>query len=134
MLDELGGVPGLRFAKYNDPAKDQGTVIPFIFDSEKQARKFAGSEGVRGWLPIDTGRHIYSNWEPILEKRVGGHPLRNPFNHPANKSLRTEYSKEMCPVTLDICSRTVFVSLYPDWTRENVATVIENCRKAAKTL
>ena len=134
ILEELEGTPGIFFAKYNDPARDQGTVIPFLFESEEKARKFATSEGVGGWLPIDTGRHVYINWEPIFEKRVGGHPLRNPFNHPANKGLRMDYTKDMCPKTLDICSRTVFVSLYPDWKEEAINYVITSCKKAASNL
>jgi dTDP-4-amino-4,6-dideoxygalactose transaminase len=134
ILSALEGKPGISFAKYNDPERNQGTVVPFVFESEEKARKFAKSEGVHGWLPIDTGRHIYSNWEPIIEKRVGGHPLRNPFNHPANKALRTEYTLDMCPKTLAICSKTVFVSLYPDWTEKEVDKKIEDCEKASANI
>jgi hypothetical protein len=39
---------------------------------------------------------------------------RYPFNLPQNKKLRTDYSKDMCPRTLDIFSRTVFVSINPN--------------------
>ncbi|MCK9265488.1 DegT/DnrJ/EryC1/StrS family aminotransferase [bacterium] len=134
ILSALENRPGISFAKYNDPERNQGTVIPFSFDSEEKARKFAKSDGVNGWLPIDTGRHIYSNWEPIFAKRVGGHPLRNPFNHPANKELRTEYTHDMCPKTLDICSKTVFISLSPDWTEEQVEKVVDSCKKAGANL
>ena len=134
ILHGLEGKQGITFAKYNDPSRNQGTVIPFQFENEEKARIFAKSEGINGWLPIDTGRHVYTNWEPIFEKRVGGHPLRNPFNHPANKGLRMDYTKDMCPKTLDLCARTVFVPLSPDWPDEIVEGKINACKKAAANL
>ncbi len=129
---ELSEVPGLRFAPHNDSDGDCGVVVAFQFDTEAQARAFAKAPGVNGWLPIDSGKHVYSNWEPILQKRVGHHPDINPFNHPRNQHLRTEYSPDMCPRTLDILSRTVFLSLHSDWSEEEVNRRIDACRKAAK--
>jgi hypothetical protein len=38
----------------------------------------------------------------------------------------------MCPRTLDVLSRTVFISLHPDWSDEEVSRRIEACRTAAK--
>lgn len=123
---------GVRFAPVNDLEGDCGVVVGFQFDSEMEARKFARSEGVNGWLPIDTDKHIYSNWEPILEHRVGHHPRMNPFNFPENRGLRMDYSRDMCPETLDILSRTVFISLDPDWTDREIEEAIKACKKALK--
>jgi dTDP-4-amino-4,6-dideoxygalactose transaminase len=133
-MEELSGANGIRFAKSNDLQGDCGVVVPFQFETEKDARSFATSEGVGGWLPIDTGRHVYSNWEPILEKMVGPHPALNPFNLPQNKGLRMTYTRDMCPKTLDVLSRNVFVSLHPDWSDEEIEKRIGACRKAAKSL
>lgn len=127
---ELSDVPGLRLAPNNDPEGDCGVVVAFQFDSEARARAFAEETG--GWLPIDSGKHVYSNWEPLLAKRVMHHPDMNPFNHPRNQGLRTEYTPDMCPRTLDILKRTVFLSLHPDWSEEEVSRRIEACRKAVK--
>ncbi|GBC97310.1 8-amino-3,8-dideoxy-alpha-D-manno-octulosonate transaminase [bacterium HR16] len=121
---------GLRIAPSNDPEGDCGVVVAFQFDSEAQARAFAGETG--GWLPIDSGKHVYSNWEPLLQKRIMHHPDMNPFNHPRNQGLRTDYTPDMCPRTLDILQRTVFLSLHPDWSEEEVSRRIEVCRKAVK--
>jgi len=131
---ELTGKPGIRFARSNDPEGDCGVAAAFQFDSEEQARKFAAFPGVGGWLPIDTGRHVYTNWEPVLEKRAGSHPALNPFNMPQNRNLRTDYSADMCPNTLDICSRSVFVSLSPDWTETQIMERIEACKNAGEAL
>lgn len=133
-VSELRGCPGIRFAPSNDPRGDCGVVAAFQFDAEKSARAFAASPGVGGWLPIDSGKHVYSNWEPVLEHRVGIHPAMNPYNMPQNKKLRTRYSKDMCPRTLDILKRTVFISLHPDMQPGRVKERIAACRKAAASI
>ncbi|MCS7310569.1 MAG: DegT/DnrJ/EryC1/StrS family aminotransferase, partial [Armatimonadota bacterium] len=127
---ELADVPGLRIAPNNDPEGDCGVVVAFQFDSEGEARAFAHEVG--GWLPIDSGKHVYSNWEPLLHHRIWHHPDMNPFQHPRNQGLRTHYTPDMCPRTLDLLRRTVFLSLHPDWSEEEVSGRIEACRRAAK--
>lgn len=131
-LAALADVPGLRFAPTNDNDGDCGVAAFFQFDSETAARAFADAPGVGGKLPIDTGKHIYSNWEPILSRRIGHHPDMNPLDHPKNRRLRTEYRPDMCPRTLDITSRSVYVSLNPDWSAETVTARIDACRAAAR--
>lgn len=127
-MTELADV--IKFAPSNDPQGDCGVVVAFQFDNEAQARRFAKAEGVGGMLPIDSGKHVYYNWEPIIKKRVGAHPALNPFCLPQNKGLRMDYSKNACPQTIDILSRTVFISLHPDWTKQMVRDRIAACRKA----
>jgi dTDP-4-amino-4,6-dideoxygalactose transaminase len=127
---ELADTPGLRIAPNNDPEGDCGVVVAFQFDSEGQARAFARETG--GWLPIDSGKHVYSNWEPLLQKRIMHHPDMNPVHHPRNQGLRTDYTPDMCPRTLDVLSRTVFISLHPDWSDEEVSRRVEACRRGAK--
>ena len=77
---------------------------------------------------------MYSNWDPILKHRVGHCPGMNPYRMPKNKGLRLNYTKNMCPRTLDILKRTVFISLHPDWKEAQVRTQIEACRKAGASL
>ncbi|MCL4378641.1 MAG: DegT/DnrJ/EryC1/StrS family aminotransferase [Actinobacteria bacterium] len=129
-LNELSGKPGVKFAKSNDIDGDCGVAVAFQFDDEKQARRFSTSEGVNAWLPIDSGKHLYFNWDPILEKRIGPNPALNPFYLPQNKNLRTDYTKDMCPKITDITGRTVIVSLSPDWTDQQVKDKISDCKKA----
>jgi len=131
---ELKGRPGIRFAPSNDPKGDCGVVVSFQFESEATARAFAKAAGVGGGLPIDSGKHVYSNWEPILKHRIGIHPGMNPYRMPRNRGLRLNYTKNMCPRTLDILKRTVFISLHPDWTKAQIRTRIAACRKAGAGL
>lgn len=131
---ELSGVENIKFIASNDIEGDCGTVLGFSFEDEKTARAFAESEGVNGTLPIDSGKHVYSNWEPVLGKQGGHCKDVNPFEMPQNKGLRMDYTKDMCPATLDILSRTVFIGMNPDWTREKIDGVTDICRKAVKKL
>ncbi len=132
--EELADARNIRIAPNNDPEGDCGIEAAFQFASEARARAFAASPGVHGWLPIDSGKHVYSNWGPVLGKRVGHHPDVNPFYHPRNQGLRTNYSADMCPRTLDILSRTVLISLNPDWQDAEIRERVDACRKAAKVL
>jgi dTDP-4-amino-4,6-dideoxygalactose transaminase len=134
VMDALKVENGLCFVRSNDIEGDCGTTLGFKFEDEETARRFADDEGVDGWLPIDSGKHIYYNWSPILEKR-GGHNIHvNPFEMPQNKGLNMNYTKEMCPATLDILRKTVFIPLNPDWNDEKLSSVIDSCRKAVKGL
>ena len=119
-----------RFIRSNDPEGDCGVVLGLMFDTEQEARAFASAPGVDGWLPIDSGRHVYTNWEPIMEKRGAHHPALNPFLMPQNQGCRMDYTIDMCPQTLDYLSRAVFISLNPDWDEREVERRVEACRDA----
>ncbi|HBP39189.1 MAG TPA: hypothetical protein DD640_10730, partial [Clostridiales bacterium] len=128
----LTGMKGIRFAPSLDSEGDCGTTLALQFDSETQARAFAA--GVSGWLPIDSGKHVYRNWTPLMAKLGAHHPARNPFNLPENRELRTDYDAGMCPRTLDILARTVYISLHPDWNEEKINQVITSCQQAENQL
>jgi dTDP-4-amino-4,6-dideoxygalactose transaminase len=134
IIDGLNAVSNLHLLKSNDPHGDCGTHLGFTFKDEKTARQFAASEGVNGSLPIDSGRHVYTNWAPIMNKRGASHPAMNPFEMPANQGLNFNYSMDMCPVTLDLLRRTVFIPINPDWTHEEVQNKIDKIVLAAENL
>lgn len=121
------------FLPSHDPDGDCGVAIPFFFDCEEDARYFA--EAVKptimgAHLPIDTDRHVYCNWTPILEKRGALNPLMDPFKMEANKDHIPDYRKDMCPKTLELLSRTVYFKVNPDWTEERKAVLLEAIKKA----
>jgi hypothetical protein len=134
IINELAGKPGVTFAPSNDPEGDCGVVVAFNFETEALARKFVTSPGVSGGLPIDSGRHVYTNWDPIIAKRSGTCDAFNAFKMPENQDCRMDYSDDMCSTTLDILSRTVCVGIDPDWTEEQALACAEACRKAAAAL
>lgn len=117
-----------EFAPSHDIGGDCGTTLAFRFDSAAGARKFAESTG--GVLPIDTGKHVYPNWTPVMEKRGAFHPLMDPFKMKANRNLNHNYSLDMCPKTLDLLSRTVYIGVDPDWTESQIEEKIKNFKSA----
>ncbi len=133
-ISGLAGRKNIEFARSNDPDGDCGTTLAFRFPTEGAARKFAGSEGVGGGLPIDTGRHVYANWTPILEKRCSHHAALNPFNMKENRNLNMDIRKDLCPETVDILKRTVVIGMNPDWDCTEVSSRIKALEKAGEAL
>ncbi len=133
-IEALKAEKNLHPARSNDPEGDCGTTLGLRFEDEKTARKFAGSEGVHGGLPIDTGKHVYINWEPVLEKMGSHHPALNPYNLPENRGLNADYSRDMCLETLRILSSTVFVDMNPDWKPDEISARIDACVRAGREL
>ena len=119
-----------HFIPSNDILGDCGTTLAFKFDSEEAARAFATHEGINGTLPIDTGKHVYKHWTPIMEKRGAFNPLMDPFKMEANKDIVPDYNENMCPVTLDKLSKVVYVSVNPDDSKETLDAKIAIYKKA----
>ena len=119
-----------KFIKSNDIEGDLGTTLALSFDSAEKAKSF--SEAVCGadMRPINTGKHIYSNWDAIMNKRGAFHPLMDPFKMEANLSITPEYTKDMCPKTLDLLARTVYISINPDWTEEERESMLNSIKAA----
>lgn len=134
ILDPVSQLDNIRITPSNDPQGDCSTTVAFTFDTSDKARAFATCPGIRGWLPIDSGKHVYSNWTPLLSGNLAHHHALNPLNLKENSSLRKEYSADMCPVTTDILSRTVYINLHCDWSEEKVNDVIKSIREAASTI
>lgn len=134
MTTEITGSRNLSFIKSNDEKGENGANLHFQFDSEAAARKFAAAPDVKGMLPIDSVKHVYFYWDPILKHRVGVKKTVNPYFFPANRNLRMKYSKDMCPKSLDILSRAVRVGVNPDWKEKDIASKIKALKEAGKKL
>jgi len=122
-----------NFIPSHDPEGDCGVAIPFFFDTEEDARYFADAVKptiMGAHLPIDTDRHVYCNWTPIMEKRGAVHPAMDPFKMDANKDHIPDYRKDMCPKTLDLLSRTVYFKVNPDWTEDRKSVLLDVIKKA----
>lgn len=104
MVDVLSRSKAFRVSPHNDP--ENGAGLSIVFDGPSDAEAFARNRrGVERL--IDTGRHVYTNWIPILTHRTFDERM-NPYNW-ARREI--EYSEETCPRSLDILSRTCRVSL-----------------------
>ncbi len=110
----------------NDIDGDCGTTLPLRFDNAADCRAFcakAAEKGIGLTVPIDTGKHVYTNWTQIMEKRGALHPAMDPFLMEANRGLQHDYKPDMCPVTLDLLSRTAYIMINPEWTEKDAAAI-----------
>jgi dTDP-4-amino-4,6-dideoxygalactose transaminase len=96
-----------RPSPHNDP--DNAVSLSVIFDDPEEARCFGQTRGA-GRL-IETGRHVFTNWEAVLQKR-SFHERMNPHQW-AHREIT--YRAEDYQTTLDILSRTCRVSLGPQY-------------------
>ena len=80
-------------------------------------------KGIGTTVPIDTGKHIYTNWTQIMEKRGALHPAMDPFLMKENQGLQMNYTMDMCPKSLDLLSRTLYVGINPEWTETDIANI-----------
>jgi dTDP-4-amino-4,6-dideoxygalactose transaminase len=103
MAKSLSQSKKLRISPHHDPANAVGLSV--IFERAEDARAFATQRGVERL--IDTGRHVYTNWEPLFAQRAFNGRM-DPYRW-AHRDIT--YSADMCRSTLDILERTCYVSL-----------------------
>ena len=101
----------------------------YQFDSAEEADAFAGA--AQGTVLIKTGRHVYTEWDPILDHRGGPFPALNPYQMAANSECRMDYHHDMCARSLDILARTVAIQTHPDHSPADVAALVDRIRQAA---
>jgi dTDP-4-amino-4,6-dideoxygalactose transaminase len=110
MIEELQ--PELGDAIFNpviDGDGDCATNLALLFESRQRADQFVSTlkeNGIDIRVPLGTGRHVYCNWEPILQKRGAHHAALDGFR--LAKSSQS-YSADMCPQTMSILKRTAFL-------------------------
>ncbi len=110
MRQVLGKSARFRLAPVHDAAGDCASNIPLTFETKREAAAFVEQHKGDCWLsiPINSGRHVYTNWTPILNQRGSHHPKLNPYNFARRK---IQYSPDMCARTLDILERTVLLGV-----------------------
>ena len=126
LMAELGD--GFDYVPCNDDEGDSAIAISFRFDTEEKCKVFAEKMGAI--VPGYTGKHVYNDWKPILEKRGAAHPLMDPFKMEANKSAR--YSEDMCARSLEYMKRCAHICNDPDWTPEDIKALANRIREAVK--
>ncbi|MFB3882835.1 MAG: DegT/DnrJ/EryC1/StrS family aminotransferase [Armatimonadota bacterium] len=126
---------GVPLLPSNDSEGGTGHSLGIQFRTEEEtARCMAALKGkLRYMRPFDTGRHVYVNWDPMLEHRASHCPEMNPFQHPANRGAQMNYTPDMLPRTLDILKRTLVFELTPFLTQDRIAEMTQVIRKAARS-
>ncbi|HEY4418166.1 MAG TPA: DegT/DnrJ/EryC1/StrS family aminotransferase [Pseudonocardia sp.] len=108
VLDRVasGSWTGVTSARHHDEADAVGLAL--TFDDPAQARKFGEVRGARRL--IESGRHVYTNWQSVIAKR-SFHPRFDPH---AWAHREIDYGPDACPATLEILARTCSVELAPE--------------------
>ncbi|MDF1514577.1 MAG: DegT/DnrJ/EryC1/StrS family aminotransferase [Anaerolineae bacterium] len=134
LIQELAGAGPFTFNPIHDIEGDCGTTVALLLDSEDKMRAFMenlSDVGVHASSPIDSGRHVYTNWEPVLEQQGSHNPA---FNAYALTERPTEYHKDMCPTTLDVLARTLFLYTNPERSETELYEMISKIKQAAAKL
>jgi hypothetical protein len=121
---------GLRPAPMNSPEHDCATQVMYTMPSTAVAKRF--TEICPSVIAGKTGRHTYTEWDQVLIGAGAAHPAMNPYLMPANKGLRTTYSRDQCARSLDILDRTVMVATNPLHGAEETDAIIHNIGVAAR--
>jgi dTDP-4-amino-4,6-dideoxygalactose transaminase len=109
-VEELSEEPSIRITRHNDPDHAMGLAV--TFEDPADAQRFSRLRGAQRL--IDTGRHVYLNWESVRGRRM----FDSRFD-PYGWAGRTDdtLGPDTCPSTLDILARTCRVRLLPNLPR-----------------
>ena len=138
--DKVKDIPGLDFREVNDEAGDVSICLVLYLPEPDIAREFSEAlqaEGVEAGTIYDSSVpdwHIYAHWKMLMEKMM---PSEKgcPFNcsvTPRGKEI--EYTKDMCPNTLEWLSRTIHLDIPPQMTDEDCNQIAGAIEKVASVL
>ena len=128
-INREAAASGLSPIPANSPAWECGSHAAFLLPTAAAADALAAAAD--GFVALKTGRHVYTEWDPVLQHRGAHHAALNPFELPQNRGCRMHYSKEMCRRSLDILARTACVQTHPDRPDSEVAHLIDRITAAA---
>ncbi len=137
-IEGLDEGTGYRLQHVDDPAGDTGVSASVIVHDKELAIGYAHAlkaEGAEAATVYNDGfpdRHIYTYWDSILEKR-SHHPSGYPWNDPSYKG-NVEYSKDMCPRTLDILGRSLRFDFNMNMTVEHARLMADALNKVDAAL
>lgn len=119
---------GLQPVRANSLDWECGSHVLYIFEDKSQAQTFARL--TRGTVTRDTGRHVYTEWDPILAQKGAPCAALNPYRLKENRECRKNVNMNM--KSLGILERTVMLQTHPDNTPDDVKALIKRITGAAK--
>jgi dTDP-4-amino-4,6-dideoxygalactose transaminase len=135
LLEGIRDLPGVRLQRVPDPEGECGIVLILFLPNADEAKRFAAALKAEG-CPAGTmytgefpDRHIYAYWDHILAKK-GYSEKDNPWTHPYYQG-NVQYSKEMCPQTLDYLGRAVALGIPDHLTEQEAVERADAVRKVA---
>lgn len=139
ILKHLDAFKGTTVRQSNDVEGDIGNNVVLFAETSVAAEKIIEAlkaEGVpAGGRGSKTSRdwHIYSYWEHIMEQKTSTSE-GCPFTCPYYKNELPKYSQDMCPKTLDLMSRAIFVNVDQWWTEKDCVNIANAVNKVCAVL
>ena len=136
LINSLNSPKNYTLQHVDDPDGDCGISFAIISNSIEQTKRLSEELKVEGLNlgSIYNGgfpdRHVYSNWVSIINKNSptpAGYPWKDP-SYLGN----VEYSKDMCPNTLNLLERSMRFSLNINMNEQNMLEVADAINKADK--
>jgi 8-amino-3,8-dideoxy-alpha-D-manno-octulosonate transaminase len=127
---------GITFRQIADENGDTAISVIFFADSMDSAGRIAKAlraENIGAdtlYHPDAHDYHVYAHWTPILDQRTWS-PSGGPWRH-AQRSI--QYSKDMCPRTLELLGRAVHLDVSPLLTNEDIEETIEGVNRVLDAL
>jgi dTDP-4-amino-4,6-dideoxygalactose transaminase len=131
-VDDLGKVELRHLTDDGDAATNLifFTETPELARSVAEALKAEGVEAEVLFVNQEHDWHVYACWRDLLAKRTW-----NRQGYPFSAAQREiEYSKDMCPKTLDLVSRAVLINVPPQLTDQEVEETAGALRKVIAAL
>jgi 8-amino-3,8-dideoxy-alpha-D-manno-octulosonate transaminase len=138
IVERIEDLSGIEMQDVPDRAGDASVCIMMFAPSSDKAREYAEALSAEG---IGCGtmynkeipdRHIYPNWDYVLEKR-GRTPNWSPWDKSVYKGS-VEYSPDMCPQTLEYLGRTIHIGLSQALTEKDCDDIVAGVRKVVTAL
>ncbi|MEM2960644.1 MAG: DegT/DnrJ/EryC1/StrS family aminotransferase [Candidatus Bathyarchaeia archaeon] len=139
IVEGIKDIPGIELRRSNDEEGDTGICVIFYLPNATVAKEFAAAlkaEGVSAGCIYDKGIpdwHIYAHW-PHLMHKLTATKEGCPFTCPYYKGPEPEYSKNMCPKTLEYLGRSVHINVPPQMPLEDCDLIVKAIRKVAKAM
>lgn len=131
----LQGQADIKCAPVHDLAGIAGICLLLRLESRSQAQAFAKAAAACQLpvsLPYDSGRHVYVNWAPLMERRGAHHPACDPIQI-TDAGRAQKYTPDALPRTLEHLARTVSINIELGWTEEDLDTIGKKLAQCAQT-
>lgn len=131
----LKDIEGIQLQRVVDPEGDCSITLNFFLETAEIAQKFSdalNAEGIPNGTMHNGGfadRHIYCNWDYILEKRAAS-PVGTPWNCSEYKG-NVAYDKNMCPQTLNYLGRAISIGINQKMQEEDSGDLVHAIQKVA---
>lgn len=132
-MADLAQRKGIVFRDEPDPDGDAGISLIFFMPESDLAQRVAAALKAEG-LPAGTlysGKrdyHVYCDWTPIMNQRSWA------GNAPWTWHEPIEYTRDMCPRTLDLLRRAVHIDVSPDLTGAQIEEMADGLEKVLNAL